>query len=126
MLPVIIQGSSMGIRQALMSGLSIALKNANLEGQQKYLKEELGYNVKDAKFYTAPTFRDGHLPKKVKSDLIIIQKKNGELEYRKKGEDGSWETFTEYAFYTPDTVKMNDRLYNYSTYGILYTPNSFT
>lgn len=30
MLPVIIQGSSMGIRQALMSGLSIALKNANL------------------------------------------------------------------------------------------------
>ena len=30
MLPVIIQGSSMGIRQALMSGLSLALKNANL------------------------------------------------------------------------------------------------
>lgn len=30
MLPVVIQGSSMGIRQALMSGLSIALKNANL------------------------------------------------------------------------------------------------
>ena len=106
--------------------IDFKLKNANLEGQQKYLKEELGYNVKDAKFYTAPTFRDGHLPKKVKSDLIIIQKKNGELEYRKKGEDGSWETFTEYAFYTPDTVKMNDRLYNYSTYGILYTPNSFT
>lgn len=31
MLPVIIQGSSMGIRQALMSGLSVALKNANLD-----------------------------------------------------------------------------------------------
>ena len=31
MLPVIIQGSSMGIRQALMSGLSTALKNANLD-----------------------------------------------------------------------------------------------
>ena len=31
MLPVIIHGSSMGIRQALMSGLSIALKNANLD-----------------------------------------------------------------------------------------------
>ena len=30
MLPVIIQGSSMGIRQALMSGLSSALKNADL------------------------------------------------------------------------------------------------
>lgn len=105
--------------------IDFKLKNANLEGQQKYLKEELGYNVKDAKFYTAPTFRDGHLPKKVKSDLIIIQKKNGELEYRKKGEDGSWETFTDYAFYTHDTIKMNDRLYNYSTYGILYTPNSF-
>lgn len=30
MLPVIIQGSGMGIRQALMSGLSIALKNAEL------------------------------------------------------------------------------------------------
>ena len=31
MLPVIIQGSSMGIRQALMSGLNTALKNANLD-----------------------------------------------------------------------------------------------
>ena len=31
MLPVIIQGSSMGIRQALMSGLYVALKNANLD-----------------------------------------------------------------------------------------------
>lgn len=31
MLPVIIQGSGMGIRQALMSGLSIALKNTNLD-----------------------------------------------------------------------------------------------
>lgn len=106
--------------------IDFKLKNANLEGQQKYLKEELGYNVEDAKFYTAPTFRDGHLPKRVKSDLIIIQKKNGELEYREKGEDGSWETFTDYAFYTHNTVKMNDRLYNYSTYGILYTPHSFT
>ena len=106
--------------------IDFKLKNTNLEGHQKYLKDVLGYHVEDAKFYTALTFKEGHLPKRVKSNLIVIQKKNGELEYRKKGEQGRWETFTEYAFYTHDTAKMNDRLYNYSTYGILYTPNAFT